>query len=83
MAEKADILVIGGGIIGVSIAYHLALKNAGNIVLLERGFLGEGSTGLCAGGIRTQFSTPVNIGLSIERFEKGRPISEPLATFRD
>ena len=69
MAEKADVLVIGGGIIGVSIAYHLALKNAGDIVLLERGFLGEGSTGLCAGGIRTQFSTEVNIRLSLESLD--------------
>ena len=69
MAEKADILVIGGGIIGVSIAYHLAFKNAGSIVLLERGFLGQGSTGLCAGGIRTQFSTAVNISLSLKSLD--------------
>ena len=52
--------------IGVSIAYHLALKNAGRIVLLEKGQLGEGSTSRCAGEIRTRFSTEINIRFSLE-----------------
>ena len=66
MEKTADVVIIGGGIIGVSIAYHLALKRAGRILLLEKGQLGEGSTSRCVGGIRTQFSTEINILFSLE-----------------
>jgi sarcosine oxidase subunit beta len=66
MEKTADIVIIGGGVIGVSIAYHLALKKAGRIVLLEKGRLGEGSTSRCVGGIRLQFSTEINIRFSLE-----------------
>jgi sarcosine oxidase subunit beta len=66
MKRTADIVIIGGGVIGVSIAYHLALKKAGKILLLEKGLLGEGSTSRCVGGIRTQFSTEINIRFSLE-----------------
>jgi sarcosine oxidase subunit beta len=71
--ESADIVVIGGGCIGTSIAYYLAKRKAGKVMLLERNeFLGMESTGKCAGGIRAQFSTEVNVRLSmlsIEHFE--------------
>ena len=66
MAKTADIVIIGGGIIGLSIAYYLALKKAGRIILFEKGQLGEGSTSRCVGGIRTQFSTEINIRFSLE-----------------
>lgn len=66
MEKIADVVIIGGGIIGLSIAYHLGLKKAGKIVLLEKGQLGEGSTSRCVGGIRTQFSTEINILFSLE-----------------
>lgn len=59
-------VIIGGGIIGLSIAYYLTLKKAGKIVLFEKGQLGEGSTSRCVGGIRTQFSTEINIRFSLE-----------------
>lgn len=63
----ADIVVIGGGVMGASTAYHLARRGARNIVLLEREELfGMGATGRCAGGVRYQFSTEVNIRLSLE-----------------
>src|SRR5262249_35293705 len=56
-----------GGIVGASVAYHLARLGAGRIVLLEReALLGTGSTGRCAGGFRHQFSTEINIRLSLE-----------------
>lgn len=70
----ADIVIVGGGVIGASIAYHLSLRGAGRIVVLERDRLGMGSTGKNAGGIRLQFSTEVNVRLSqrslprLERF---------------
>ena len=66
MEKTADVVIIGGGVIGVSIAYHLAMKRVGRIILLEKGQLGEGSTSRCAGGIRTQFSTEINILFSLE-----------------
>jgi len=63
----ADVAIIGGGIVGASVAYHLALMKAGKIVLLEReNLLATGSTGRCAGGFRYQFSTGINIRLSLE-----------------
>jgi sarcosine oxidase subunit beta len=66
MEKTADVVIIGGGVIGVSIAYHLTLKKAGKVILLEKGQLGEGSTSRCVGGIRTQFSTEINIFFSLE-----------------
>ena len=66
MDQTADVVIIGGGVIGASIAYHLTLKKAGRVILLEKGQLGEGSTSRCAGVIRTQFSTEINIRFSLE-----------------
>jgi sarcosine oxidase subunit beta len=65
MDRTADVVVIGGGVMGASSAYHLAAAGAGRVVLLEReAALGLGSTGLCAGGFRYQFSSEVNVRLS-------------------
>ena len=66
MQKTAEIVIIGGGIIGGSIAYHLAEKKAKGVLLLEKGRLGEGATAKCAGGIRAQFSTEINIRFSLE-----------------
>jgi sarcosine oxidase subunit beta len=66
LPKTADIVIIGGGCMGASTAYYLAERGAGKIVLLEREkFLGMGSTGRNAGGVRYQFSTEVNIRLSL------------------
>ncbi|HSB65368.1 MAG TPA: FAD-dependent oxidoreductase [Anaerolineales bacterium] len=62
----ADIVIIGGGVMGASTAYHLAFRGQRNIILLEKeDFFGLGATGRCAGGVRYQFSTEVNIRLSL------------------
>jgi sarcosine oxidase subunit beta len=67
MIEKtADVVIIGGGVVGASVAYQLTLRKAGRVVLLEKGQLGEGSTGRCVGGIRAQFSTEINVLFSLE-----------------
>ena len=72
--ERADVVVIGGGILGASIAYHLAARGVRDVVVLEREQLGSGSTTRNAGGVRLQFSTEINVLLSlrslprIERF---------------
>ncbi len=66
LPKSADIVVIGGGCMGTSTAYHLAQRGAGKVLLLEREkFLGMGSTGRNAGGVRYQFSTEVNVRLSL------------------
>ena len=76
MKRTADVVVIGGGIMGASTAYHLARRGCTNVVVLESAeMFGLGSTGLNAGGIRYQFATAVNIELSklsiamMERFK--------------
>src|SRR5207244_659089 len=56
----ADAVVVGGGVVGCSIAYHLARRGA-EVVLVERETLGSQSTGRCAGGIRRQFSSAANV----------------------
>ncbi|HEY9898604.1 MAG TPA: FAD-binding oxidoreductase [Pantanalinema sp.] len=64
--ERAQAVVIGGGIIGASTAYHLARMGMKDVVLLEKElFFGMESTAKCAGGIRAQFSSEVNIKLSL------------------
>ncbi len=77
LPPTADVVVIGGGVMGASSAYHLAAAGVKNVVLLEKHeFLGAEATGKCAGGIRYQFSTEINVRLSqislpmLERFEE-------------
>jgi sarcosine oxidase, subunit beta len=64
--QTADVVLIGGGIVGSSIAYHLAAAGCKNILVIEReSAQGKGSTGKSMGGVRAQFSTPVNIQMSL------------------
>ncbi len=61
-----DVIVIGAGVIGTSIAYHLAKLGCRDVIVLEKNYIGSGSTEKCAGGIRQQFSTEINVRLSME-----------------
>jgi sarcosine oxidase, subunit beta len=64
--QTADVVIIGGGIVGASIAYHLTIAGQKNVLVLEReAHQGKGSTGKSMGGVRAQFSTPVNIEMSL------------------
>ena len=83
LPKTTDVVVIGGGVMGASAAYHLASRGCRDVVLLEKAqFLGSEATGKCAGGIRYQFSTEINVRLSLlslpmlDRFEAelGQPI---------
>lgn len=66
VTKTADAVIIGGGIIGVSVAFYLARAKFGKIIVLEKErFLGSGSTAKAAGGIRAQFSSKVNIEMSM------------------
>jgi sarcosine oxidase, subunit beta len=68
LPASADVVVVGGGIIGASVAFHLAEAGAG-VCLLERDDLASGSTSRAAGGIRAQFSDPLNIALGLRSIE--------------
>jgi sarcosine oxidase, subunit beta len=64
--HSADVVLIGGGIVGSSIAYHLVASGCKNVLVIERETTqGKGSTGKSMGGVRAQFSTPVNIQMSL------------------
>ncbi len=60
MNKKAEIVIIGGGISGVAIAYNLAKKGMKNIVVIEKRFIASGATGSCGAGIRQQWGTKLN-----------------------
>ncbi len=66
--RHAEVVVVGGGAIGTSIAFHLAEAGV-DVCLLERDALSSGSTSRAAGGIRTQFSDPLNIAMGLRGVE--------------
>jgi glycine/D-amino acid oxidase-like deaminating enzyme len=84
--RQADIVIIGGGIVGCGVACFLAERNEGPILVVERDALGSGSTGGSFGGVRQQFSHPLEIELSrrghrfwrtcAERFDAPCPFHE-------
>ena len=72
MNKTADYVIVGGGVIGCSIAYNLAKKGAKNIILIEKKYLTSGATGRCGAGVRMQFGTETNCLLakhSVDIFE--------------
>jgi sarcosine oxidase, subunit beta len=73
--SQASVVIVGGGVMGVSTAYHLAAAGVPDVVLVEKDELGSGSTCRAAGGVRAQFSDAVNIELghrSLAAFERFR-----------
>src|SRR6201987_4716672 len=72
LPESASVLIVGGGVVGTSAAFHLAEAGV-DVVVIERAQLGSGSTSKAAGGVRTQFSDALNIEIA----------KRSLAAFRD
>jgi len=72
LPASAQVLIIGGGVVGVSIAFHLAEAGVTDVLLLEARALGSGSTCKAAGGVRAQFSDRVNIELGVRSLEAFR-----------
>ncbi len=66
LPRTASVVIVGGGVVGCSIAYHLARRGARDVVVLERETVGSGTTSKAAGGIRAQFATETEIRFSLE-----------------
>src|SRR6185436_20539555 len=64
--KTASVVVIGGGVVGCSIAYNLARRGQRDVVVVERETVGSGTTSKAAGGIRVQFPTETEIRFSLE-----------------
>jgi sarcosine oxidase subunit beta len=73
--ERAEVVVVGGGAIGTSIAFHLAEAGV-DVLLLERGELGSGSTGRGAGGVRALFSDELNVRMGMRDLDAWRAFGE-------
>jgi len=79
MKNSADVVIIGGGISGCSIAYNLAKQGMKNVVVIEKNYICSGSTGRCGAGVRMQWGTVMNCTIakkSIEFFENANEILE-------
>jgi sarcosine oxidase subunit beta len=72
LPASASVVIIGGGVMGLSAAYHLARAGVHDVLLLDKDAFGAGSTSKAAGGVRAQFSDPVNITLGARSLETFR-----------
>ncbi len=75
---ECDVAIVGGGIMGLALAYHLALRGVTDVVVLERGYLASGASGRNGGGIRMQWSTETNIRLMRESVELCKRFAQEL-----
>jgi len=78
MSDRADIVIIGGGVQGCSIAYNLAKKGQKNIVILEKDTVANGSSGRCGAGFRQQFGTEMNCTLARDSVKILEQLSDEL-----
>jgi len=67
--SDAEVVIIGGGVIGTSCAFHLAEAGVGRVVLIERDSLGSGSTCKAVGGVRSSFTSRANIEIGLRSLE--------------
>jgi sarcosine oxidase, subunit beta len=75
--RTASVVIIGAGVIGASVAYHLARRGWRDILVLDRSDgPGQGSTGKATGGFRAQYATAINVRLSLLSREKLRCFAE-------
>ena len=77
LPAKSQVVIIGSGIVGAAIAYYLTQKGIRDVTVLEAGEIGlQGATSACLGGLRTQFSTAINIRFSLISREVFRGFKE-------
>src|SRR3954447_25637740 len=80
LRREAEVAIIGGGIMGLAIAYNLSLRRCTNVVVLEGKHLAWGASGRNGGGIRQQWSTEMNIRLMQESVELCRHFAQEMGT---
>ncbi|MBN2260406.1 MAG: FAD-binding oxidoreductase [Clostridiales bacterium] len=83
MINKANVVIVGGGISGVSIAYNLAKKGMKDIVVIEKKYLASGATGRCGAGVRAQWGTEMNCRIAHESIKFYEKANENLNYERD
>lgn len=78
MKRLVEVAIVGGGVIGCSIAYHLAQLGMRDVAIYERSYLAAGSTGRCGAGVRAQWGTEMNCRLSFESLKRFERLEEEL-----
>lgn len=78
MISSAEVVIIGGGVIGTSIAYNLAKQGCTQVCVLEKSYLASGSTGRCGAGVRAQWGTEMNLRMAIESVRMFERMNEEL-----
>ncbi len=69
LPERADVVIVGGGILGLSLAYELTRRGVRDVVVLERSYLNSGASGRNGGGVRAQWSTPTMVRLGLRSLQ--------------
>jgi sarcosine oxidase subunit beta len=67
--ERADVVIVGGGVLGLSLAHQLTLRGVRDVVVLERSYLNAGASGRNGGGVRAQWSTPTMVRLGLRSLQ--------------
>jgi len=83
MNKTAEVVIIGAGISGCSIAYNLAVKGVKNIIVIDKSYVSSGSTGRCGAGVRMQWGTKMNCRLAKQSIEFYENANETLEYNRD
>ena len=78
MRDRADVVVIGAGIMGLSVAYHLAERGVTDVVVVDRGYLCGGASGRNGGGVRAQWSSEANVRLMLESIRACREFASKM-----
>ncbi len=78
MKKKADIVIVGGGIMGLALAYYLAKRRQTDVVVVEKDYLCGGASGRNGGGVRAQFATETNIRLMQESIRLCRSFAQEM-----
>jgi sarcosine oxidase subunit beta len=76
--DRADVVIVGAGIMGLSIAYHLAARGITQVTVLDRGYLCGGASGRNGGGVRAQWSSEQNVRLMLESIRMCREFASKM-----